>query len=203
MDDTIFTIGTKLITERKWIEHLHKVLKGNLTKTIFSYRPWGSGDICGWRICWTEAATGLKPILEKQKKNIYCNLHLPWERKRLLQSKRQHICPDINFIMIIKIIRYLPHMYYTYFIVSKQIFNPCVTIWLFIIFENCSVFHFGVMVMPASSNVLYFASHSSCLPRCSHNVAQCTGSWSIYYSLIYTFVLRIQLLLWFLNKSCK
>jgi len=29
---TVFTIGTKLITRRKWIEHLHKILKGKLTK---------------------------------------------------------------------------------------------------------------------------------------------------------------------------
>jgi len=163
--------------------------------------------ICGWRICWTEAATGLNPILERQKKNIYCNFQLFWQWKRVLQSKRQHICSDINFIMIIKIIRYVPHMYFIYFIVSKQIFNPCDTIWLFIIFENfkrhCSVFYFGVMVLPASSKVLYFSSYSSCLPRCSNNVAQCTCSWSIYYSLIYPYVLRIELLLCFLTESCK
>ena len=111
-----------MITKRKWIEHLYKILKGKLKKkNMFSYRPWGSGDIYGWQICWTEAATGLKPILERQKKNIYCNFQLPWQWKRVLQSKIQHICPDINFIMIIEIIRYVPHMYYTYFIVSKQI----------------------------------------------------------------------------------
>jgi hypothetical protein len=48
-----------MITKTKWTEHLHKILKGKLTKIIFSYRPWGSGDIGGQRICWTEAATGL------------------------------------------------------------------------------------------------------------------------------------------------
>jgi hypothetical protein len=123
-------------------------------------------------------------------------------------GKEYYSLKDNIFVQIIKIIRYVPHTYYTYFIVFKQIINSYVTIhsslYMKISNGHCSSLHFGVMVLPASSEVLYFSSYSTCLQRCSHNVAPCTGgSLRIYCSWIYSYVLRKELLLCFLNKTCK
>jgi hypothetical protein len=64
----IFTIGNNLTTQGKRMEYLDKMPEGRLSKTILSYRPRGSSDIGRPRKCWTEAATGLWSILERQKK---------------------------------------------------------------------------------------------------------------------------------------
>jgi hypothetical protein len=81
-DTKIFTIGNHLTTQGKRIEHLDKMPEGRLTKTILSYRPRGCSDISRPRKCWTEAATGLWSILERQKKNIHFNLWVSCEYKR-------------------------------------------------------------------------------------------------------------------------
>lgn len=80
-DTEIFTIGNNLTTQGKRTEHSDKMPDERLSKTILSYRPRGSSDIGRPRKCWTEAATGLWSILERQKKNIHFNLQVSWECK--------------------------------------------------------------------------------------------------------------------------
>lgn len=113
----IFTIGNNLTTQGKGIEHSDKMPEERLSKTILSYRPRGSSDIGRPRKCWTEAATGLWSILERQKKNIHFNLQVSWRCKRKQDtviwmeaeiSRVFHIlCSSINIIYYVNCCSYV------------------------------------------------------------------------------------------------